>query len=105
MSQQLFYGKIENFSNPIGNGSNSYIRVRFDAATNSTTLENVTDVTGYLGLANVRVGQQLVESSAFPSGVEITGVERALINFADLQLIFCAGIVCRRSIFSLFSND
>ena len=75
MSQQLFYGKIQDFSNPIGNGSNSYIRVRFDAATNSTTLENVTDVTGYLGLSSIRVGQQLVESSAFPSGVEITGVD------------------------------
>jgi len=75
MSQQLFYGKIQDFSAPVGNGSNSYIRVRFDAATNSTTLENVTDVTGYLGLSSIRVGQQLVESSAFPSGVEITGVD------------------------------
>ena len=75
MSQQLFYGKIQDFSNPIGNGSNSYIRVRFDATTDSTTLTNVTDVTGYLGLANIRVGQQLVESSAFSSGVTITAID------------------------------
>ena len=75
MSQQLFYGKIQDFSNPIGNGSNSYIRVRFDATTDSTILTNVTDVTGYLGLANIRVGQQLVESSAFSSGVTITAID------------------------------
>ena len=47
MAKQLFYGKIDSFSTPVGNGSNGYIRVRFDAATTSTTLENVTDVGGY----------------------------------------------------------
>ena len=49
MANQLFYGKIDSFSTPVGNGSNGYIRVRFDAATTSTTLENVTDVSGFLG--------------------------------------------------------
>lgn len=71
---QLFYGKLSNVT-PVGNGSNSYIRVRFDATTSSTTLTNVTDVSGYLGLSDVRVGQQLVESSAFPSGTTITAVD------------------------------
>ena len=71
---QLFYGKLDNAS-PIGNGSNSYIRVRFDATTSSTTLTNVTDVSGYFGLDKVRVGQILVESSAFPSGTVITAVD------------------------------
>ena len=74
MARQLFYGKLSSVS-PIGNGSNSYIRVRFDATTDSTTLTNVTDVTGYFGLDKIKLGQILVESSAFPSGVEITGVD------------------------------
>ena len=78
MARQLFYGKLSNAS-PIGNGSNSYIRVRFDATTASTTLTNVTDVGGvYLGLDFVRVGQMLVESSAFPTGVTITAVDTVL---------------------------
>ena len=74
MARQLFYGKLDGVS-PIGNGSNSYIRVRFDATTSSTTLTNVTDVSGYFGLDKVRVGQILVESSAFPSGTIITAVD------------------------------
>ena len=75
MARQLFYGKLSDAS-PIGNGSNSYIRVTFDATTSSTTLTNVTDVGGvYLGLDFVRVGQMLVESSAFPTGVTITAVD------------------------------
>lgn len=76
MARQLFYGKLDGIS-PIGNGSNSYIRVRFDATTSSTTLTNVTDVTGYFGIDYVRVGQQLVESSAFPTGTTITAVDVA----------------------------
>ena len=74
MARQLFYGKLSSVS-PVGNGSNSYIRVRFDATTDSTTLTNVTDVTGYFGIDEVRVGQQLVESSAFPTGTTITAVD------------------------------
>ena len=75
MAEQLFYGKLSSVS-PVGNGSNSYIRVTFDATTSSTTLTNVTDVGGvYLGLDFVRVGQMLVESSAFPTGVTITAVD------------------------------
>ena len=74
MARQLFYGKLADAS-PVGNGSNSYIRVRFDATTSSTTLTNVTDVSGYFGLDKVRVGQVLVESSAFPSGTIITAVD------------------------------
>ena len=77
MARQLFYGKLSNAS-PIGNGSNSYIRVTFDATTASTTLTNVTDVAGYLNIDFVRVGQMLVESSAFPSGVTITAVDTVL---------------------------
>ena len=86
MANQLFYGKIDNFSTPVGNGSNIYIRVRFDAATNSTTLSNVTDVTGYLGLANIRVGQQLVAGGSFSSGTTITAVDvgAQTITVADL---------------------
>lgn len=71
---QLFYGKLDGAS-PIGNGSNSYIRIRFDATTSSTTLTNIADVSGYFGLSEVRVGQILVESSAFPSGTVITAVD------------------------------
>jgi hypothetical protein len=75
MARQLFYGKLSDAS-PIGNGSNSYIRVTFDATTSSTTLTNVTDVGGvYLGLDFVRVGQMLVQSSSFPTGVTITAVD------------------------------
>ena len=76
MARQLFYGKLSNAS-PIGNGSNSYIRVRFDATTSSTTLTNVTDESGYFGQDKIRVGQILVESSAFPSGTVITAVDTA----------------------------
>lgn len=76
MARQLFYGKLSNAS-PIGNGSNSYIRVRFDATTSSTTLTNVTDEIGYFGQDKIRVGQILVESSAFPSGTVITAVDTA----------------------------
>ena len=76
MARQLFYGKLAGVS-PVGNGSNSYIRVRFDATTSSTTLTNVTDVSGYFGQDKIRVGQVLVESSAFPSGTVITAVDTA----------------------------
>ena len=77
MARQLFYGKLYEAS-PIGNGSNSYVRVTFDATTSSTTLTNVTDVGGqYLGLDFARVGQMLVESSAFPTGVTITAIDTA----------------------------
>ena len=84
---QLFYGKLDGAS-PIGNGSNSYIRVRFDALTSSTTLTNVTDVSGYLGQDKIRVGQILVESSAFPSGTIITAVDTGnnTITVTDLPL-------------------
>lgn len=74
MARQLFYGKLAGVS-PIGNGSNSYIRIRFDATTSSTTLTNVTDVSGYFGQDKIRVGQVLVESSAFPTGTVITAVD------------------------------
>jgi hypothetical protein len=74
MARQLFYGKLSN-ATPIGNGSNSYIRVLFDATTSSTTLTNITDVSGYFGQDKVRVGQVLIESSAFPTGTIITAVD------------------------------
>ena len=77
MARQLFYGKLGE-ATPIGNGSNSYIRVRFDATTSSTTLTNVTDVidsNNYFGQDKIRVGQILVESSAFPTGTVITAVD------------------------------
>ena len=85
MARQLFYGKLSLVS-PIGNGSNSYIRVRFDAATTSTTLENVTDVTGYFGLDKIKLGQQLVAAGSFPSGTTITAVDvgAQTITVADL---------------------
>ena len=76
MARQLFYGKLSD-ATPIGNGSNSYIRVRFNATTSSTTLTNVTDESGYFGQDKIRVGQILVESSAFPSGTVITAVDTA----------------------------
>ncbi len=74
MARQLFYGKLSE-ATPIGNGSNSYIRVRFDATTSSTTLTNVADVNDYFGQDKIRVGQILVESSAFPTGTVITAVD------------------------------
>ena len=86
MARQLFYGKLSPFT-PIGNGSSSFIRVRFDATTVSTTLTNVTDVGGvYEGIAFARVGQTLVESSAFPSGTVITAIDvgASTITVADL---------------------
>jgi len=74
MARQLFYGKLSGVS-PIGNGSNSYIRIRGDFSTSSTTITNVVDVSGYFGLSEVRVGQQLVVSGIFASGTTITAVD------------------------------
>ena len=71
---QLFYGKLSTVS-PLGNGSNSVIRVRFDATTSSKVLTNITLVSGYPGIELVRAGQMLIESSAFPTGTNIVSVD------------------------------
>lgn len=84
---QLFYGKLSTVT-PLGNLSNSVIRVRFDATTSSKILTNLSAVTGYPGIELVRVGQILVESSAFPSGTVITAVNtgNGTITVADFPL-------------------
>ena len=71
---RLFYGAIDN-ATIFANGSNSFIRIRFDADTTSTTLTNVVDVSGYFGLNNIIPGQQLVASTQFPSGTTIVSVD------------------------------
>lgn len=84
---QLFYGKLSTVT-PLGNLSNSVIRVRFDATTSSKILTNISAVSGYPGIELVRVGQILVESSAFPSGTAITAVDtgNGTITVADFPL-------------------
>lgn len=71
---RLFYGAIDT-ATIFANGSNSFIRIRFDADTTSTTLTNVVNVSGYFGLANIIPGQQLVASGQFPSGTTIVSVD------------------------------
>ena len=71
---RLFYGAIDT-ATIFANGSNSFIRIRFDADTTSTTLTNVVNVSGYFGLANIIPGQQLVASGQFPSGTTIISVD------------------------------
>lgn len=71
---QLFYGKVSSVT-PLANGTNSMVRVRFDATTSSKTLTNISSVSGYAGIELVRAGQMLVESSAFPSGTTIVSVD------------------------------
>lgn len=71
---QLFYGKVSSVT-PLANGTNSMVRVRFDATTSSKVLTNISSVSGYAGIELARVGQMLVESSAFPSGTTITAVD------------------------------
>ncbi len=71
---RLFYGAIDN-ATIFANGSNSFIRIRFDADTTSTTLTNVANVSGYFGLANIIPGQQLVASGQFPSGTTVVSID------------------------------
>ena len=71
---RLFYGAIDT-ATIFANGSNSFIRIRFDADTTSTTLTNVVNVSGYFGLANIIPGQQLVASGQFPSGTTVVSVD------------------------------
>jgi len=71
---RLFYGAIDN-ATIFANGSNGFIRIRFDADTTSTTLTNVTNVSGYFCLPNIIPGQQLVASGQFPSGTTVVSVD------------------------------
>ena len=70
---RLFYGAIDN-ATIYKNGDNSFIRVRFDADATSTTLSNVTPVSGYFGIGEIIPGQQLVASTQFPSGTTVVSV-------------------------------
>jgi len=70
---RLFYGAIDG-ATIFANGSNSFIRVTFDADASSKTLTNVSDVSGYFGIAEVIPGQQLVASTQFPSGTTVVSV-------------------------------
>ena len=72
--EKLYYGSISN-ATMYANGSNSFIRVRFDCSAGSTTLTNVTNVSGYFGLSDIIPGQTLVASSNYPSGTIITSVD------------------------------
>ncbi len=71
---RLFYGAIDN-ATIFANGTNSFIRIRFDCDISSTTLTNVVDVSGYFGASNLIPGQQLVANTNFPSGVTIVSVD------------------------------
>ena len=70
---RLFYGAIDN-ATIFANGNNSFIRVRFDADAASTTLSNVTNVSGYFGIGEIIPGQQLVATGIFPSGTTVVSV-------------------------------
>ena len=70
---RLFYGAIDT-ATIYANGSNSFIRVTFDADIASKTLSNVTNVSGYFGIGEIIPGQQLVASTQFPSGTTVVSV-------------------------------
>jgi len=70
---RLFYGAIDN-ATIYANGSNSFIRITFDADVASKTLSNVTNVSGYFGIGEIIPGQQLVASTQFPAGTTIVSV-------------------------------
>ena len=76
--RQLFYGKISDF-NSFGSGSSSFnssfIRIRGDFDTASKTITNVINQTGYEGLEEIRVGQQLISSTYMPTATIITAVD------------------------------
>jgi len=76
--RQLFYGKISEFS-AFGSGStsfnNSFIRVRGDFNTTSKIITNVINQTGFEGLEEIRVGQQLISSTYMPIATIITAVD------------------------------
>ena len=74
MARQLFYGKLSSVA-PIGNGSNSYIRIRGDFSTSSKTITNVVNVSGYFGLDEIRVGQSLIASTVMPTATIVTAVD------------------------------
>tara|TARA_B110000305_G_scaffold134765_1_gene150459 strand:- start:231 stop:1379 length:1149 start_codon:yes stop_codon:yes gene_type:complete len=71
--EQLFYAGIT-VDNFVSNGANDFIRVRFDADITSTTLSNVQNQSGYLGIGEIIPGQQLVASTQFPTGTTIVSV-------------------------------
>ena len=77
MANQLSYCLLEQVS-PLDSTSNSYIRVRFDITSGSSTLTNVSDEGGiYSGLNSVRPGQVLRAGGSFTSGTTIVSVNTA----------------------------
>ena len=71
---RLFYGLIDT-ATIFANGSNSFIRVRFDADITSKTLSNVQNQgSPYFGIGEIIPGQQLVASTQFPTGTTIVSV-------------------------------
>jgi len=77
MANQLSYCILSNVS-PLDSSTNSYIRIRFDVTSGSSTLTNITDVGGtYSGLNDVRPGQILRAGGSFSSGTTIVSVNTA----------------------------
>jgi len=77
MANQLAYCIIQGVS-PLDTNSNSYIRVRFDITSGSSTLTNVSDQGGvYSGLNSVRPGQILRAGGSFTSGTTVISVDTA----------------------------
>lgn len=85
VTENLLFGRIQN-STLHSFGTNSFIRLRFDADAASLTLTNIGVQSGYKGFELVRVGQVLTASTQFPSGTVITGVDTGnnTITVADL---------------------
>ena len=98
MANQLFYGKVSSVT-PIGNGSNSFIRVRGDFNTASKTITNVVDVTDYLGLESIREGQTLIALGPFSSGTTVVSVDvnAATITVADFPATTVSNTLARVS--------
>ena len=77
MAQQ-FFGKLTNV-NPIGSGSNSYVRVRGDIMDGSNQITNIVGVNGYKSGSEydfLKVGMVLVGSTGHSAGTTIGSINQ-----------------------------
>lgn len=72
--RSLFYGRLA-VEVIHRNGTNSFIRIRGNYATDSKTITSVVDESGWFGQQYIIPGQKLVASTYFPSGTTITAVD------------------------------
>ena len=78
--EKLFYGSVSN-ATIYANGTNGFIRVRFDANVGDTTLSNVVDFSSaYFNISHVIPGQQIAIGGSTLSG----GASSAIITAVDV---------------------